>query len=82
MNMHENEMNQQEFIARLSVGAFIEMTGALLAMLQWTGFVQFTFFQAGTEAVTLLHLGVFLFVVGAGLQVKTVLARAKERRRQ
>lgn len=79
--MHQDEMNQQEFIARISVGAFIEMTGMLLAILQWTGFVQFTFFQAGVEAVTLLHLGVFLFVVGAGLQVKTVLAWAKARRR-
>ncbi|MDX1442222.1 MAG: hypothetical protein R3270_00450 [Gammaproteobacteria bacterium] len=80
--MMNGGMTQQEFVARITVGAFIEMTGALLAALQWTGFVTFTFFQAGLEEVTLLHLGVFLVVVGAGLQVKTALARAKEKRRK
>lgn len=80
--MMNNEMTQQEFIARITVGVFIEMIGALLAILQWTGLVTFTFFKAGMEVVTLLHLGAFLFVVGAGLQVRTVMARVKQARRQ
>lgn len=76
----QEEMTQQEFLARLVTGAVIESAGIALAALQYTGVLEVTLFRAGLEEVTLLHLGVFLFIVGGGLQLKTLLARAGERR--
>lgn len=74
------EKHPKEFLIRLTTGAIIETVGIVLALLQWTKMIDVVIYDTGSEVLTLLHVGVFLFIVGMGVQLRAVFGWMKERR--
>jgi hypothetical protein len=74
------EKHPKEFLIRLTTGAIIETVGIALALLQWTKMIDVVIYDTGNEVLTLLHVGVFLFIVGMGVQLRAVFGWMKERR--